>query len=169
MQQSMTSVDGDQFRDVISNLISGVSVITTQRGDERFGVTVSSVTSLSLDPASILVCLNRRLSITDIISETGVFAVNILGQEHGDLATQFAVRHEDKFRGTTVRTDGLGNPVLDEALAHLECRLEARSDFGTHAIFIAVIESASSRSGAPLAYFRSTFGGFQRETEAASA
>ena len=158
--QSTSTLDSDTFRDVISNLITAVSIISTQRGDERFGVTASSVTSLSLSPASILVCLNQRLAIADVISETGVFAVNILGEEHGHLATQFSQNHEDKFRGTNLTTGDLGNPVLSDALAHLECRLVERKDFASHAIFIAQIESASSRDGSPLAYWRSSFGNF---------
>jgi len=158
--QSTSTLDSDTFRDVISNLITAVSIISTQRGDERFGVTASSVTSLSLSPASILVCLNQRLAIADVISETGVFAVNILGEEHGDLAKQFSQNHEDKFRGTNLTTGDLGNPILSDALAHLECRLVERKDFATHAIFIAQIESASYRDGSPLAYWRSSFGNF---------
>lgn len=158
--QSTATLDSDTFRDVISNLITGVSIITTQHGDERFGVTASSVTSLSLSPASILVCLNQRLAIADVISDTGVFAVNILGEEHGDLAMQFSQSHEDKFRGTKLATGDLGSPILVDALAHLECRLVERKDFATHAIFIAEIDSASYRDGSPLAYWRSAFGNF---------
>ena len=157
---STSTLDSDTFRDVISHLITGVSIISTQRGNERFGVTASSVTSLSLSPASILVCLNQRLAIADVISETEVFAVNILGEGHGDLAVQFAQSHEDKFRGTNLTTGDLGSPLLTDALAHLECRLVERKDFATHAIFIAQIESASCRDGSPLAYWRSSFGNF---------
>lgn len=161
--QFTTAVDQDTFRDVISNLVSGVSIISAQREDERFGVTASSVTSLSVDPASILVCLNQRLSITDVISETGVFAVNILGEGHGDVAIQFATGHADKFRGTTIRHDGMGNPILADALAHLECRVVERKDFTTHAIFIALVESAVARPGSPLPYFRKSFGRFTED------
>ncbi|KGA18890.1 hypothetical protein GM51_7550 [freshwater metagenome] len=163
MQQTPSPIDPLAFRDVISHLITGVSIISTERGGEKFGVTASSVTSLSLDPASILVCLNQRLTIADVISETGVFAVNILGKGHGALATQFSQSHEDKFRGTALTTGDLGNPLLTDALANLECRLIERKDFATHAIFIAQIESASHRDGSPLAYWRSTFGNFAGE------
>jgi flavin reductase (DIM6/NTAB) family NADH-FMN oxidoreductase RutF len=161
--QSTATLDSDTFRDVISNLITGVSIISTQRGDDRFGVTASSVTSLSLSPASILVCLNQRLAIADVISDTGVFAVNILGEEHSDLAMQFSQSHEDKFRGTKLLTGDLGSPILADALAHLECRMVERKDFATHAIFIAEIDSASYRDGSPLAYWRSSFGNFGGE------
>ena len=158
-----SAVNRDIFRDVISNLMSGVSIISTQCGDERFGVTASSVTSLSMDPASILVCLNQRLAITDVISKTGVFAVSILGENHGELASQFATSHPDKFRGTNLARGSLGNPLLADALAHLECRVIERKDFATHAIFIAQVESATSLNGTPLAYFRSSFGRFVGE------
>lgn len=158
--QAPSAVDRDTYRDVISNLMSGVSIISTQRGDERYGVTASSVTSLSMDPASILVCLNQRLSITNIISETGSFAINILGEHQGELASQFATSHSDKFRGTSLAQGSLGNPILTDALAHLECRVMERKDYATHAIFIAQVESATSLAGTPLAYFRSSFGRF---------
>lgn len=158
-----SAVDEQIFREVISSLVSGVSIVTTQRENASFGVTASSVTSLSADPASILVCLNQRLAITDVISETGVFAVNVLGEGHGDLAIQFSTSHEDKFRGIDVTSDRLGNPILVEALAHLECRVIDRKDFATHAIFIALVESAASRTGSPLPYFRSSFGRFEAD------
>jgi flavin reductase (DIM6/NTAB) family NADH-FMN oxidoreductase RutF len=153
-------LDQGVFRDVIGNFTSGVTVITTKRGDERFGVTASAVSSLSMDPPMLLVCLNRQLATADAITESGVFAVNILDEDQGQLATQFATRHPDKFRGVSVADGALGIPVLGDALAHLECSVTERINVATHAVFMAEVQDARTKSGKPLVYFRSKFGRF---------
>ncbi|NMR32420.1 flavin reductase family protein [Crystallibacter degradans] len=153
-------VDQDIFRDVIGNFTSGVAVITTNHADSRFAVTASAVSSLSMDPPMLLVCLNRRLATADAVSDSGVFAVNILAEDQGELAAQFATRHPDKFRGVQTAEGKLGVPVLATALAYLECRVTERVDVATHSVFMAEVQNAASQPGKPLAYFRSRFGRF---------
>ncbi len=92
-------VDQGVFRNVVGYFMTGVTVITTRDGDQRFGVTASAVSSLSLDPPMLLVCLNRRLPTCDAVTAAGAFVVNILDEEQGELATQFATRAPDKCRG----------------------------------------------------------------------
>jgi flavin reductase (DIM6/NTAB) family NADH-FMN oxidoreductase RutF/DNA-binding GntR family transcriptional regulator len=155
-----TPLDRTVFRDVVGHFTSGVAVITTQHGEQRFGVTASAVSSLSMDPPMILVCLNRKLPTNGAVRASGAFAVNILGEHHGELATQFATSHPDKFRGVTLTEGSLGVPVLADALAHLECRVRECVDVATHSVFLAEVTTASAKSGSPLAYFRGNFGRF---------
>ena len=153
-------VDQAVFRDVVGYFTTGVTVITTQDAGRRFGVTASAVSSLSLDPPMLLVCLNRRLPTRDAVTSAGVFVVNILNEDQGELATQFATRSPDKFQGVAVAEGELGVPMLADALAHIECRVAERVDAATHTVFMAEVQTASARPGSPLAYFRGTFGRF---------
>jgi len=153
-------VDQAIFREVVGHFTTGVAVITTQAGDERFGVTASAVSSLSLEPPMLLVCLHRRLPTCEALGATRAFVVNILDEDQDELAMRFATRQPDKFAGVPMGSSDLGIPLLADALAHLECRLVERVDAGTHTVFIGEVQSARARPGGPLAYFRGSFGRF---------
>ncbi len=114
-----TPVDESVFRDVVGHFMSGVTVITARHGDERFGVTASAVSSLSMEPPMLLVCLNRRLRTAEVVGADGAFVVNILSEDQVELAAQFATPHPDKFRGVAVTEGDLGIPMIANALAHL--------------------------------------------------
>jgi flavin reductase (DIM6/NTAB) family NADH-FMN oxidoreductase RutF len=154
------SVNQSDFREVIGHFMTGVTVITTAHEGQRYGVTASAFSSLSLDPPMLLVCLNRNLATADAVRASGTFAVNILCEDQGALATQFATRHPDKFRGVSVVPGMLDVPVLGEALAHIECEVHETVTAATHTVFLGRVRHASSRVGRPLAYFRGTFGQF---------
>jgi flavin reductase (DIM6/NTAB) family NADH-FMN oxidoreductase RutF len=151
-------MDEGIYREVVGHFTTGVAVVTTRQGDARFGVTASAVSSLSLDPPMLLVCLNRRLPTCDAIGATGSFAVNILAEGQGDVALQFATRHPDKFRGVRTADSDLELPILSDALAHLECRVHERVDAATHAVFLGEVVTARALGGSPLTYFRGAFG-----------
>jgi flavin reductase (DIM6/NTAB) family NADH-FMN oxidoreductase RutF len=151
--------DGTVFREVVGHFLSGVTVITTEDGC-KYGVTASAVSSLSLDPPMLLVCLNQKLATADAIRRTGHFAVNILGSDHAALAAQFAVPHEDKFRNVEVHYGDSGSPLLSEALAQIECELADAVCAATHTVLMGRVISARARTGQPLAYFRGQFGQF---------
>jgi flavin reductase (DIM6/NTAB) family NADH-FMN oxidoreductase RutF len=155
-------MDQRLFREVVGHFTTGVAVVTTRHGPDRFGVTASAVSSLSLEPPMLLVCLNRALPTCDAISSAGAFAVNILAEGQGELARQFATRHPDKFRGVPVADGDLRLPMLVEALAHLECRVRERVDAATHAVFLGEVQTARALGGSPLTYFRGAFGGFSQ-------
>ena len=154
------SVDQAVFRDVVGHFTSGVTVITTRHGGEQFGVTASAVSSLSMDPPMLLVCLSRRLPTNEALRTSGVFAVNILSEDQGELATQFATRHPDKFRDVPLAEGRLGVPLLADALASLECSVREYVDVATHSVFFAEVRTASATPGSPLAYYRGSFGRF---------
>lgn len=160
-------VDQALFRNVVGHFMTGVTVITTADDERRYGVTASAVSSLSLDPPMLLVCLNRRLPTCETVGRVGAFAVNILDEGQGDLATQFATRQADKFQGARVIEGELGLPLLADALAHLECRVVEQVDAATHTVFIAEANTASARAGNPLAYFRGSFGRFEQALDEA--
>jgi len=158
---AVPAVDAQTFRHVVGHLASGVTVITTRTAEGAFGMTASSVTSLSMDPAMMLACLNKVAPTSTAVSQAGAYVVNVLGQGSEHLAAQFAAPSPDKFAGVAVREGRLGLPLLADALAHLECRVVEEVVGGTHTIFLGHVEHASASEGGPLTYFRGGFGRFE--------
>jgi len=151
-------LSSEEFRDIIGRFASGVTVITAQHEDRPFGTTASAVSSLSLEPPMLLVCLNKASSTGQAIAAARHFAVNILGEDQADAAMRFAGKG-DKFAGARIAHGEMGEPLLADALANLECRVVEEVTGGTHSVFLAEVEHATGRQGAPLAYFRGQFGG----------
>lgn len=148
----------DEFRDVIGSFASGVTVITALHDDTPFGTTASAVSSLSLEPPMLLICMSRESSTGQAVAASGRFAVNILTEDQEQEAVRFAGKG-DKFKGVRLDSGEQGEPLLAGALATLECRVTEEVTGGTHTVFLAEVERASgSGSGAPLAYFRGEFG-----------
>lgn len=154
-------VDADRFRDVVGRLASGVTVVTTQIAGVAYGMTASSVTSLSLDPPLMLICLNNAGPTTAAVAQAHAYAVNVLGHGSQHLAHQFSQPNSDKFRSVAVMPGTLGIPLLIDALAHIECRVVEQVVGGSHTIFIGQVTAAGAREGSPLTYFRGNFGRFE--------
>ena len=152
------SLTPDEFRDVISHFASGVTVITAVNDGRAYGTTASAVTSLSLEPPMLLICMNKQSETGRAVAASRTFGVNILGANQIDLAERFAQKGGDKFSGIAVSEGKWGEPLFDEALATLECRVAEETTGGTHYVFLAEVESGSARGGTPLAYFRGEFG-----------
>jgi len=155
------SFDPQAFRHVVGHLMSGVSVLTTAADGKRFGMTASSVTSLSMDPPMMLICINKAAPTSAAVSASGCFAVNVLGRDGSDLARQFATPGEDKFRGVALHQGVTDAPLLTDALARIECRVVEEVTGGTHTIFLGHVLAADAGAGEPLAYFRGSFGRFE--------
>jgi flavin reductase (DIM6/NTAB) family NADH-FMN oxidoreductase RutF len=162
------TIDERHFRRIVGHLASGVTVVTTADDEDRFGMTASSVTSLSADPALMLVCLNNAGPTAAAVARSGRYCVNVLGEQNGGLAKRFAVPSEDKFQGIAVKTGLLEVPMLDEALAHIECEVVDRFIRETHSIFVGRVVAATARDGRPLTYFRGGFGRFALAEEDAA-
>lgn len=158
-------VSAEEFRDVIGRFATGVTVITASDEQGEFGSTASAVSSLSLDPPMLLVCMNRRSSTGACVARARRFAVNILGEHQGELAGRFATKSPDKFRDVETSAGCFDEPLLDGALAHVECRVVEEVSAGTHAVFLAEVVRASAGAGSPLAYYRGQFGRLELEAD----
>jgi len=159
--QSMTPapVDGQRFREIVGHFASGVTVVTTEVDGQPFGTTASAVTSLSLDPPMMLVCMNKESSTGQAITESGHFAINILCDGQEEVAMRFAGKSADKFRALNFVRGAWGLPLIRDALAHVVCELTEQAEAGTHRVFIAEVRGASaSPVGRPMLYFRGRFG-----------
>jgi flavin reductase (DIM6/NTAB) family NADH-FMN oxidoreductase RutF/DNA-binding GntR family transcriptional regulator len=156
-----SQLDEHAFRDVIGRFASGVTVVTTRMEDRDFGTTASAVSSLSVEPPMLLVCLNKTSETQQAIVGSGRFAVNILGEHQEQIAYRFATKSPSKFQeGDIVRGDSR-LPLIAHALAQLECRVAETVTGGTHTVFLAEVERASATEGAPLTYYRGRFGRFE--------
>jgi 4-nitrophenol 2-monooxygenase / 4-nitrocatechol 4-monooxygenase, reductase component len=151
-------LSSSEFRNVIAHFASGVTVITVIEDGTPRGATANAVSSLTLEPPMVLICMNKSSQTGVAVAAQGAFAINILAANQAALAARFAGKDPDKFDGVPVVTGPFGQPLLSEALAHLECRTVEEVTGGTHSVFIAEVESASAHAGAPLAYFRGRFG-----------
>ncbi len=156
---------GERYRHVIGHFATGVTVITSRHDDIDHGATASAVSSVSLDPPSLLVCLNRATVTETAVRESGTFVVNILREDQGELAMRFAGRHGDKFAELEVGRSEEGDPVLSEALARVECRVRDAVTGGTHTVFFGEVQRAEASEGDPLAYFRGRFGRLSPELD----
>jgi len=146
------------FKAALGSWASGVAVVTGQVGAHPEGTTVSSFTSLSLDPPLVLVCLAPAARVVDVIRASNRFAVSVLAADQEAASRHFAARGrapDAGFGEVALARAPDGQPVVAAAAAHLACRLEAVLPQGDHHIFIGRVEHASAdESRAPLLYFR---------------
>ena len=147
-------IDDARFRQAMGHFASGVTVVTTAAGNELFGMTVSSFSSLSLSPPLILICIDKTVPSHDALKDAGRFVVNILEERQEHLSRRFATTGAEKFKGVAWHSGKLGLPVLDNTLAAIECGLHAALDGGDHTIFIGEVVNAEVREGSPLLYYR---------------
>lgn len=144
----------DAFRDAMRHVASTVYAVTTRLGDERYGILATSVASLSFNPPSLLVCVNREASLHDPVSEAQRFCINILGLSNRDVAEHFMIPGTQKRFDVGEWVEELGVPVLASAQSSLICSVADRHVFGTHTIFVGELLAANHRQDAtPLTYF----------------
>jgi flavin reductase (DIM6/NTAB) family NADH-FMN oxidoreductase RutF len=150
--------DQNELRRVMGHFATGVTVVTTHDGAGRcYGLTANAVCSVSLDPPLILVCVDKRAESHPAFGLSQAFVVNILAAGQEEMSRHFAVSGGDKFVDLPCRNGGTGAPILDGALAHVECRVVATYDAGDHTIYIGEVESAEGREGHPLLFFRGKY------------
>ncbi len=139
------TIDPAAFRQAMRRLAGGVGLITVGTGDDRTGLTATSVTSLSADPPRLLVCINRSASAWPILKEYGAFGVNLLDANQQDLADRFAGKSGEKgaarFAGARWKSLVTGAPLLNGALAAIDCTIEEIIERHSHAIVIGRIEA----------------------------
>ncbi|WP_211261574.1 flavin reductase family protein [Pseudonocardia acaciae] len=153
----MTSVDPATMRDVMGRFATGVAVVTGERHGVPHGMTVNSLTSVSLRPPLLLVCLSAGARSTEAITAGGRFAVNILSARQEHLARRFAQRGADHFAGLSVERGRHGVPVIPDAFARLECDVDRHFVAGDHVVVIGEVRELRAREGEPLGFLRGKF------------
>ncbi|EMY69357.1 flavin reductase family protein [Leptospira vanthielii] len=150
----------DKFKSSLSLWASGVCVITYESSQKKGGVTVSSFSSVSLEPPLVLFCLAKDSSAKEPIQDSGNFVVNILSSEQKQISADFASGSLDKavvLEGLKPETLSTGAPVLRDSLASLDCKVDRIIEAGDHWILIGLVEAVATKEGFPLLYFNRNY------------
>jgi flavin reductase (DIM6/NTAB) family NADH-FMN oxidoreductase RutF len=164
-------VSPTDFRGAMRQLTGGVSVITAGRGKEISGMTVTSVSSLSVEPAALIVSINREASSWPLVKRHGFFGVNILASDQIDIAERFTgkggLKGAARFGGAKWVTRVSGVPLLVGALAAIDCEVEDIVERHSHAIVIGrvLVLQLSARTAA-LAYWQGQYVAIDRDEDA---
>lgn len=152
----------DSFLSAMRQVASGVTVVTTHGEAGLAGLTVSAMCSLSADPPSLLVCINRQSRAMEVLRRNGVFCVNVLSTEQVDVARLFGGQSGgqagDRFTAVPWHRLETGAPAFEEALAVFDCRIAQGMPFGSHDILIGIVARSLVRDGRPLVYSNRSYG-----------
>jgi flavin reductase (DIM6/NTAB) family NADH-FMN oxidoreductase RutF len=167
-----TVTTADNFRTAMRSLAGGVSVITVGRGNDLSGMTVTSVSSLSVEPAALIVSINRGASSWPLLQKHGVFGVNILSADHVDVAERFSgiggLRGAERFAGSEWVSLVSGVPLLAGALAVFDCEVEHVVERHSHAIVIGRVLDLRVSPGKPaLTYWQGQYIALDQNEDAA--
>jgi flavin reductase len=157
--------DPDRFRAVLGRFATGVSLMTTVVDGVPHGMTANAVSSVSLDPALVLVCVERGAVMATEVVRGGVFALSFLTTEQEELSPLFADPERPEgviqFAEVDVTSAVTGAPIVDGALAWVDCRVWATYDGGDHLIVVGeVLDLDVGEPAEPLLYYRSGYGRF---------
>lgn len=167
-----SAVPAADFRGAMRHLAGGASVVTAGRGRDITGMTMTSVTSLSVDPPTLIVSINRDASSFPLIQRLGTFCVNVLNADQLDIAERFAgkggLKGADRFAGSDWSSSLSGAPLLVDALAALDCEVEEIVERHSHGIVIGrVREIRRAARNAALAYWHGQYVAIDHEEDAA--
>jgi len=161
MQSNVSgTVESETFRRVMGHFVTGVTVVTALDGDRPFGITVNALSSVSLDPALVMVALDRRRFLTPIVRAAGRYAVCVLSEEQQALSDCFAgapvTPGRMDFCGAAWHAGPTGLPLIDSAIATLECSVVETFSAGDHDLFIGRVDSLANQieHPMPLLYYR---------------
>jgi flavin reductase (DIM6/NTAB) family NADH-FMN oxidoreductase RutF len=146
----------DGFRLAMRRLASGVAVVTCQLDDEWAGMSATSVTSLSMSPPSLVVCINRNARVRQALAPGRPFTVNLLDQAQGSISAAFGGEKSgpERFNVGRWRAGETGVPFLEDGLAIIDCRVDGTVEYGTHSIIIGRVDHVRLAGQAmPLIYF----------------
>jgi flavin reductase (DIM6/NTAB) family NADH-FMN oxidoreductase RutF len=151
-------LDAARFRHTMSQLATGVTVVTARAPRGRaVGITASSVTSVSLDPPMLLVCVGRDAEIHDLLLGAERFGVSVLAADQIALAKRFADRARQELEERDVVASPSGVPLIPGSLARIECLRQAQLAGGDHTIVTGTLEWSEIGEGRPLCYFRGAY------------
>lgn len=164
------SLSTDLFRRVMGSFPTGVTVVTVEHeGGRVHGMTANSLTSVSLDPMLILICVNQKAHLHTYLNEQKRFGVNILSASQRQWSQFFTQPEQDPAEeqrlGVKFRRTPSGIPLLEGALAHLACSVVAQYASGDHTIFIGEVQSLEVQEGEPLVHHRGKYRSLKSSNE----
>ena len=147
------TVGPEEYRTALRRFASGITVVTVANETELHGMTASSFAAVSLVPPMVLVSLEKGSHTRSLVLSSQEFAVNVLADHQEDVARAFSQAGHKPFENTKYKLAANGAPLLDGALAWLECDVHTTVDAGDHDVVIANVKSCDAREGSPLVYF----------------
>jgi 3-hydroxy-9,10-secoandrosta-1,3,5(10)-triene-9,17-dione monooxygenase reductase component len=155
------AMDKSELRRVMGHFSTGVTIVTTcDEAGVPYGLTANALSSVSLAPPLLLVCIDKGSKTYPCFEQSGVFTVNILADHQEALSRRFAASGGDKFEGVSYRLGTNRAPIIDGALAYLECKVTRSYDGGDHTIYIGeILRAETGETGKPLLFYR---GGYRR-------
>lgn len=162
-------ISSEEFRLALRHFPAGVTIVAIRAGEEIHGLTVSAFASVSAEPPLIMVIIENRHHAYALLQQTeAVFAVNILGEDQSELSNRFAwVKDENRFAQGNWTTAATGAPILADALAWLDCRIQARYPAGSHTIYVGEVQASSvpKQEAPPLIYWNRGYRKLNLQTE----
>jgi flavin reductase (DIM6/NTAB) family NADH-FMN oxidoreductase RutF len=155
-----TKPDQLAMRRTMGRFLTGVAVVTTEADGEAHGMTINSLTSISLDPPILMISLNFDTRTGNALLQSGRYAISILGAKQESIARRFAVRGGERFDGGEFDLTDSGLPVVRGALSQVECTVIDTRVVGDHQVFFAQVLSCRDRDGDGLAFNAGKFGAF---------
>jgi flavin reductase (DIM6/NTAB) family NADH-FMN oxidoreductase RutF len=147
-------MDSDTFRCLLGRFASGIAIITARDGERDVGMTVSAFCSVSLSPPLVLVCVDRKASMHDLLLHHPQMGISIVTSEHEAHTRRFADKKAtQRFEGIPFSRGESKVMLLDDAMAHLECQLVRHYAEGDHTVFIAEVERGAMGEGRPLLHY----------------
>lgn len=147
-----------ELRTFASNFATGVAIVTTTDGQGNLcGLTLNSVTSVSLDPPLLLVCLANDSSTLAALNRSNSFCVHYLSAEQQALSNRFAKKLDDKFSDVSHSIGETGCPIIEGVVAFCECEVEGRFPGGDHTIVVGAVKRTSVLGGEPLVFHRGRY------------
>lgn len=152
---SPAEIEPSQFRQLLGRFATGVTVVTLATPEGRpLGMTANSLSSVSLHPPLISVCVDREAELHGVIVRAPEFVVNVLASPQEALARRFSDKHEDRFDGIGYHLSPEGLILLDGALAHVICERFAEYPGGDHTIIVGRVVGGDTGDGRPLLFYR---------------
>jgi flavin reductase (DIM6/NTAB) family NADH-FMN oxidoreductase RutF len=152
---SAPEIDPSQFRQLVGRFATGVTILTTTTPDgQPLGMTANSLSSVSLQPPLISVCVDREAEMHAVILKVPQFVVNVLASPQEALARRFSDKHEDRFDGVGYHLSPEGLILLDGVLAHLVCERTETYPAGDHTIVLGRVVGGATGDGRPLLFYR---------------
>lgn len=155
MPEFVPAIPPADLRRAFGQFATGVAVVTARAGELTVGMTISSFSSVSLDPPLVLWSLRDNARSRHVFEEAGAFAISVLSEEQSDIARLFASSQPDPFRQCETTLSSRGLPLISGALAAFECETHRIHDGGDHRIFIGAVTGVELGDGLPLLYFAS--------------
>jgi flavin reductase (DIM6/NTAB) family NADH-FMN oxidoreductase RutF len=156
------TMDDLQFCSIMRATAASVMVITTGYNGQLHGMTATAFSSVSAEPPTVLIVLNRSTRTHPMVSASGHFVVNLLAEDQAHLGNRFAGKLDNQFDGIGYTLSDRGAPIINGAVATLECETVGATDFGTHTIFIGKVLKGTRSEVLPLLYHDGGYKGITR-------